>query len=115
MIVRKTRCALTALKKAYEDDTDVLILDLDESLDPKDVLFAWFKCYQCGEEAHVVIGSECPKKCSCGSCLFGFTADLVIQGDRILYSDEREHMEKISGDPCDGCYYLHFEDCPGQF
>jgi len=116
MIVHKIRCALTALKHAIDIGVEHLILDLDESLDPMDVIYAWFKCGKCGAEAHVGLGEELPKKCLCGGLLYGLTADIVVQGCMVLYNHDRERPETFHGSPCDGCYYTldNCGNCPGE-
>lgn len=91
MIVHHLEDVLDALKKAYYDGAEFLFLDLNESLDSQDIFYAWFKCYTCHEEVYVTLGEEIPKKCWCGGSLQGFTADIIVKGDMVLYNEAREN------------------------
>lgn len=91
MIINDYPEAVDALKEAYHWQTECLILDLDESLNAIDVVYAFRKCPECGSEGLVSLGMDIQEKCLCGyNDLDGYTADMVVQGHIVMWNYERD-------------------------
>ncbi len=89
MIIRELNAEVDALELAFYRDSDHLILDIDEGLDVTYFCYAWYKCMACGGHAHVTLDTSLPERCLCRGKLVGYIADMVVQGDKVLYSHER--------------------------
>lgn len=94
MFINDYHEAIDTLKEAYENHTTLVILDLNESLDPQDIVYAWRRCSECGNEILATLGEVAPRQCLCGcQKLVGHTAFLVIQGAAVLYNYNRDNHE----------------------